>query len=90
MKFSFNKNARTEAISALKKLGTIGSPASLVFSFFFERLGDKIALAIASLLAFIATSVAIVFIAGLEDNSGKKASATKPTKKSEKPVNDTS
>lgn len=90
MKFSFNKNARTEAISALKKLGTIGSPASLVFSFFFEKLGDKIALAIASLLAFIATSVAIVFIAGLEDKHSKQASEAKVTKKSAKSVNDTS
>jgi len=73
MKFSFNKIARTEAIDALKKLGTMGSPATMILSLFFDKLGDKVALVVASLLAFIITRIAVVFIAGLDDVKPKPA-----------------
>lgn len=72
MKFSFNKIARTEAIDALKKLGTMGSPATMILSLFFDKLGDKVAVVVASLVAFIVTRMAVVFIAGLDDAKPKK------------------
>ena len=72
MKFSFNKIARTEAIDALKKMGTMGSPATMILSLFFDRLGDKVALVVASLIAFFVTRMVVVYIAGLEDVKPQK------------------